>query len=322
MASNRVPHDGLDTRIEAVRRFNRFYTQRIGMLRQGLYDSPWSLAEVRVLYELARAEGAIVASDLAQRLGLDAGYLSRILRGFVASGYVKKSQDESDARRLELKLTLAGRSAFAPLDRASHHEVAALLAPLPNAAQRRLVDAMHTVESLLGKPERSAAPYVLRPHRPGDMGWVVACHGRLYAEEYGWDDTFEALVAEIAARFVKRYNPKRERCWIAERDGETVGSVFVVERSPTVAQLRLLIVDPSARGFGIGRRLVAESIDFARRAGYRKMMLWTNGGLDAARHLYEEAGFRLTKEERHHSFGKDLVGQTFILDLKTQSPSS
>ena len=310
---------GLDARIDSVRRFNRFYTQRIGMLRQSLYDSPWSLAEVRVLYELAHAQAQLVASDLAQRLGLDAGYLSRILRGFVASGYVRKSPAEGDARRLRLTLTPAGRKAFSPIDRASHDEIAALLAPLPNAAQRRLVGAMQTVETLLGEPEKSATPILLRPHRPGDMGWVVACHGRLYAEEYGWDETFEALVADIAARFIKRYDPKRERCWIAERDGENVGSVFVVERSPSVAQLRLLIVDPSARGAGIGRRLVAECIDFARRTGYRKMMLWTNGGLDAARHLYEDAGFRLTKEERHHSFGKDLVGQTFVLDLNTQS---
>ena len=310
---------GLDARIDAVRRFNRFYTQRIGMLRQSLYDSPWSLAEVRVLYELAHASGRIVAADLAQRLGLDAGYLSRILRGFVASGYVRKSRAEGDARRLQLTLTPAGRKAFAPVDRASHDEIAALLAPLPSGSQRRLVGAMQTVETLLGEPDKIAAPFVLRPHRPGDMGWVVACHGRLYAEEYGWDETFEALVAEIAARFINKYNSKRERCWIAERNGENVGSVFVVERSPTVAQLRLLIVEPSARGAGIGRRLVAECIDFARRIGYRKMMLWTNGGLDAARHLYEGAGFRLTKEERHHSFGKDLVGQTFVLDLETQS---
>jgi DNA-binding MarR family transcriptional regulator/GNAT superfamily N-acetyltransferase len=321
-AASPLPLTGLDARIEAVRRFNRFYTQRIGMLRRGLYDSPWSLAEVRVLYELAHAAKRPVASDLAQRLGLDAGYLSRILRGFVASGYVRKSPAASDARRHELELTRAGRKAFAPLDRASHDEVAELLAPLPKPAQERLVGAMRTVETLLGEPGKNAAPVVLRTHRPGDIGWVVTCHGRLYAEEYGWDETFEALVAEIAARFIKRYKPKRERCWIAERNGENVGSVFVVERSAAVAQLRLLIVEPSARGAGIGRRLVAECIDFARRAGYRRMMLWTNGGLDAARHLYEDAGFRLTKEERHFSFGKDLVGQTFVVDLKAQTRRS
>jgi len=303
------------SRVDAVRRFNRFYTQRIGMLRQGLYDSPCSLTEVRVLYELAHAADATVATDLAQRLGLDAGYLSRILRGFVAKGYLRKAPARGDARRLQLTLTPAGRKAFAPLDRASHDEIAAMLVPMASEAQARLVGAMGTIESLLGDPPASAAPVVLRAHRPGDIGWVVSCHGRLYAREYGWDESFEALVAEIAARFVKHYQPKRERCWIAERDGENVGSVFVVEKSRTVAQLRLLIVDPSARGAGIGRRLVAECIDFTRRAGYRKLMLWTNAGLDAARHLYEDAGFRLTREEQHRSFGKDLIGQTFILDL-------
>jgi DNA-binding MarR family transcriptional regulator/N-acetylglutamate synthase-like GNAT family acetyltransferase len=308
------------SRVDAVRRFNRFYTQRIGMLRQGLYDSPWSLAEVRVLYELARAAEPVTATDLAHRLGLDAGYLSRILHGFVAKGYLRKSRAADDARRFHLTLTAAGRKAFAPIDRASHDEVAALLAPMANEAQARLVEAMHTVETLLGGVGRSDARWVLRPHRPGDIGWVVSAHGRLYAQEYGWDESFEALVAEIAARFVKRFNPKRERCWIAERDGRIVGSVFVVEKSLNVAQLRLLIVDPSARGAGIGRRLVAECTDFARRTGYRKLMLWTNGGLDAARHLYEDAGFRLTREESHHSFGKDLVGQTFVLDLPVPSP--
>jgi len=304
-----------DARVDAVRRFNRFYTQRIGVLRRRLYGGPWSLAEARVLYEIAHATGSSVATDLAERLGLDAGYLSRILRGFVANGYLRKAPGKADARRLELTITPAGRKAFAPLDRASQKETAAMLAAMPDAAQSRLVAAMRTVETLLGDSAAVAAPYILRQHRPGDMGWVVACHGNLYAREYGWDETFEALVAEIAARFVRRYKPQRERCWIAERDGENVGSVFVVEKSPTVAQLRLLIVDPSARGAGIGRRLVAECIDFARRSGYRRMMLWTNGGLDAARHLYEDAGFRLVREERHRSFGKDLVGQTFVLDL-------
>lgn len=303
------------SRVAAVRRFNRFYTQRIGMLRQGLYDSPWSLAQVRVLYELAHADGAVVAKDLARGLGLDAGYLSRILHGFVARGFLRRSPAPDDARRLKLTLTAAGKKAFAPVDRASRDEVAALLTPMADDAQARLVDAMHTVETLLGGGLRPDAALVLRPHRPGDIGWVVSAHGRLYAQEYGWDETFEALVAEIAARFVRRYDPRRECCWIAERDGRIVGSVFVVAKSLDVAQLRLLIVEPSARGAGIGRRLVAECIDFARRTGYRRIMLWTNGGLDAARHLYEDAGFRLTREESHHSFGKDLVGQTFVLDL-------
>ena len=304
-----------DSRVDAVRRFNRFYTQRIGMLRGALYDSPWSLAAARVLYELARADGPVAATDLARDLGLDPGYLSRILRGFVARGYVRKSRPAGDARRFDLRLTAAGRKAFLPLDRASHDEIAALLAPLSDDAQVRLVDAIRTVETLLGNRPADAAPFVLRPHRPGDIGWVISRHGALYAQEYGWDASFEALVAEIAARFVRRYNPGRECCWIAERDGVNVGSAFVVAKSPTVAQLRLLIVEPSARGAGIGRRLVAECIAFARRSRYRRMMLWTNRGLDAARHLYEQAGFRLVAEEAHHSFGRDLFGQTFVLRL-------
>jgi GNAT superfamily N-acetyltransferase len=217
---------------------------------------------------------------------------------------------------LHLTLTPAGKKAFAPLERASRNEIAALLAPLSKKAQHDLVDAMTTIQkSLNGATTRAKPSVVLRQHRPGDIGWVVARHGALYAQEYGWDDTFEALVAEIAAKFLKRFDPKRERCWIAERDGENVGSIFLVARSRTVAQLRLLLVEPSARGLGIGRRLIGECISFARATGYRKIMLWTNGGLDAARHLYENAGFELTREERHHSFGKDLIGQTFELEL-------
>jgi DNA-binding MarR family transcriptional regulator/GNAT superfamily N-acetyltransferase len=303
------------SRVDAVRRFNRYYTQRTGMLRRRLYDSPWSLAEARVLYELAHAAAPLTATELARDLGLDAGYLSRILGSFLTRGYVRRSRSGNDARRLLLTLTAAGKVALAPLDRASHDEIAALLAPLPGEAQTRLVDAMRTVESVLAGGPADDRTFVLRPHRPGDIGWVISRHGALYAEEFGWDQTFEALVAEIAARFVRRFKRKRERCWIAERGGKNVGAVFVVEKTPKVAQLRLLIVEPSARGAGIGRRLVAECIEFARRARYRRIMLWTNGGLDAARHLYEEAGFRLTIETRHHSFGKDLVGQTFVLDL-------
>ena len=301
--------------VDAVRRFNRFYTQQIGMLRQGLYGSPWSLAAARVLYELARADRPVTATDLARDLGLDPGYLSRILRGFAARGYVRKSHHAGDARRHDLTLTVAGRKAFAPLDRASRDEIAVLLAPLADDAQARLVDAMRTVETLLGNRSANAVPFVLRPHRPGDIGWVISRHGALYAQEYGWDASFEALVAEIAARFIRRYDPARECCWIAERDGVNVGSAFVVAKTPTTAQLRLLIVEPAARGAGIGRRLVAECIAFARQRRYRRMVLWTNRGLDAARHLYEDAGFHLVAEEPHRSFGMDLVGQTFVLRL-------
>lgn len=308
--------------IAAVRRFNRAYTRRIGMLRQRLYGSPYSLAEVRVLYELANAATPPTASALVRDLDLDAGYLSRILREFETRGLVRKTRSAHDGREFHLAPTAAGRKAFAPLDRASHDEIGAMLAPLPAAAQAKLVAAMTTIESVLGDGNgdgravaASPAPVILRPHRPGDIGWVISRHGALYAKERGWDDTFEAMVAKIAARFLERFDPQREHCWIAERDGENVGCVFLVKRSATVAQLRLLSVEPAARGAGVGRRLVAECIAFARAAGYRKLMLWTNAGLDAARHLYDEAGFRLTHEERHHSFGQDLVGQTFELDL-------
>ena len=308
----------LDSRVEAVRRFNRFYTQRIGVLREGLYESTYSLVEVRVLYELAHANAPITATELTRRLTVDAGYLSRILRSFEGDGLIRKTRSRNDGRQLHLTLTSAGRKALAPLERASRQEIAALLAPLSPGERDDVVGAMETIESRLDAPSRPSAapaPFILRPHRPGDIGWVVARHGALYAQEYGWDDSFEALVAEIAARFLKRFEPKHERCWIAERDGRNVGCVFLVRRTASVAQLRLLLVEPFARGSGIGRRLIAECIAFARAAGYRRMMLWTNGGLDAARHLYEEAGFRLTRDEPHHSFGKDLVGQTFELKL-------
>jgi GNAT superfamily N-acetyltransferase len=248
---------------------------------------------------------------LADELDLDRGYLSRILQGFERDGLIRRSRSDDDGRQSDLVLTAKGRRAFAPLDRASHDEVAALLAHLGDSDARRLVGAMAAIERLLGNAPMPPPTITLRTHRPGDMGWVIERHGALYAQEYGWDERFEALVATIAARFIERFDAARERCWIAERDGERVGSVFVVKRAATVAQLRLLLVEPSARGLGIGARLVDECLAFARGAGYRRMMLWTNGGLDAARAIYEARGFRLTKEERHHSFGHDLVGQTF-----------
>jgi DNA-binding MarR family transcriptional regulator/GNAT superfamily N-acetyltransferase len=304
-----------DARVDAVRSFNRFYTRRIGVLRPRVYGSPWSLTEVRVLYELAHASAAPTASELQRALDLDAGYLSRIVRGFEAKGYVRRKRSSEDARRLHLALTAAGRRAFRPLERASQAQIGALLAPLAPDAQQRLVDGMATIETLLGDAPARSAALRLRPHRPGDIGWVIERHGALYAREYGWGARFEALVAEIAAKFLRSFDPARERCWIAERDGRNVGSVFLVRRSRTTAQLRLLLVEPSARGLGIGRALIEECIAFARGAGYRRIMLWTNAGLDAARHLYEQAGFRLVREEPHRSFGKDLVGQTFDLTL-------
>lgn len=301
--------------VTAVRHFNRFYTQKIGVLHEGHLESDFSLTEVRVLYELANREKP-TAAELSRDLGLDPGYLSRVLRGFGSRGLVARERSEADGRQSLMRLTQRGRDAFARLNARSSDEVGALLARLSPAAQRRLLNAMRTIEELLGgRVEQEKVPYLLRQHRPGDMGWVVQRHGALYFQEYGWDERFEALVASIAAKFIQEYEPKRERCWIAERDGENVGSVVLVQESKTVAKLRLLLVEPSARGLGIGARLVDECVRFAREAGYRKVRLWTNDVLHAARHLYEDAGFVLVHSEPHHSFGHDLVGETWELKL-------
>ena len=309
-----MAESGLDQRVAAVRRFNRFYTPRIGLLEKGYLKSPFSLSEARVLYELAQRERP-TAVELARDLGLDAGYLSRILRRFEKQRLLVRSPGETDGRRRHLSLTAKGQLAFAPLNSRSREDIGAMLGGLPVAEQERLVEAMRTIEAALGAKPEPRVPYLLRPHRPGDMGWVVHRHAALYAEEYGWDERFEALVAEIVARFIHRYDPKRERCWIAERDGKIVGSVFLVRHSPTVAQLRLLLVEPSARGLGIGAQLVDECIRFARQPGYRKITLWTNSILLAARRIYEKAGFRLVASERHRSFGHALVGETWELRL-------
>ena len=305
---------GIDGRIAAVRRFNRFYTQKIGVLREGLLRLPFSLTEARVLYELAHRERP-TAAELGRALGLDAGYLSRILRRFGQRGLLARRRSATDGRENHLSLTARGRRAFAALDRRSAAEIRALLTPLDAAAQTRVVGAMAAIERALGAGRADREPFVLRPHRPGDIGWVISRHGALYAREYGWDDSFEALVAQIAGDFLKNFDPKRERCWIAERDGENIGSVFLVRQSPTVAKLRLLLVEPGARGLGVGRRLVRECIETARRLGYRKLILWTNDILHAARRIYVDEGFRLVKEEPHRSFGHDLVGQYWELKL-------
>jgi N-acetylglutamate synthase-like GNAT family acetyltransferase len=252
---------------------------------------------------------------LGRDLGLDAGYLSRILRGFERRGLVLKTRSTADGRQSHLALTAQGRKVFAPLNARSHDEVAVLLGGLSSAAQGRLVGAMQTIERLLGDREEPHPPYVLRSPQPGDLGWVVHRHGAVYAQEYGYDAQFEALVAGIVAQFVQRVDAKRERCWIAEQGGEVVGSVFLVARSKTVAQLRLLLVEPNARGSGLGTRLVSECVRFARQTGYRKLMLWTQSELRAARRLYEAAGFRMVRKEKNHSFGKDLVSETWELEL-------
>jgi len=304
----------LETKIEAVRRFNRFFTRRIGVLREGLLHTPYSLTEARILFEIARGE-EVSASGLSRELGLDPGYLSRILARLERGGLVDRVRSETDGRRRILSLTSEGEEAFSMLDERSREEVVEMLEGLSEGDQRRLLEAMQTIEGILEKGFKFSEPFVLRPPEPGDMGWVVQRHGLLYAQEYGWDERFEALVARIVADFVDDYDPARERCWIAEIGGERVGCVFLVRASDTVAKLRLLLVEPRARGLGLGTRLVEECIRFARRTGYKTLTLWTNSVLDAARHIYEKQGFELVEEEGHHSFGHDLLGQNWDLTL-------
>ena len=299
----------MEQRIDAVRAFNRFYTRQIGVLNEKLIRSPYSLTEVRVLYELASHNG-ITARELASELDIDSGYLSRTIKKFNELGFIEKQVNDADQREVALSLTAKGQRAFAPLDATASTEVEKMLAKLPESEQKKLVAAMGTIHEVLG-PEDRGEPYLLRQHRPGDMGWVVHRHGALYAEEYGWDERFEALVAEIVAEFVKNYDPKRERCWIAERKGEIVGSVFLVRKDDVTAKLRLLYVEPAARGLGIGRRLVDECIRFARQVGYEKITLWTQANLVAARGIYEKAGFKLVSQQNHKSFGKELVAETW-----------
>jgi DNA-binding MarR family transcriptional regulator/GNAT superfamily N-acetyltransferase len=301
------------SRVAAVRAFNRFYTRRIGLLQRGLLDSPYSLTQARVLYELAHANDA-TATDIGDLLGLDPGYLSRILLEFEGGRLLTRTRSRADGRASHLALTTKGRKVFAGLNSRQSDQVAQMLAPLPDNAQSDLVDSIQKIERVLGE-HVSRKKVVLRQHRPGDMGWVMFRHGVLYHQEYGWDERFEALVGEIVVSFLKNLDSVRERCWIAEIDGERVGSIFLVKESKTVAKLRLLLVEPSARGHGVGRKLVKECVAFARRAGYRKITLWTNSVLDAARHLYIEAGFQLVKEEPHSRFGEDLVGQYWSLEL-------
>jgi DNA-binding MarR family transcriptional regulator/GNAT superfamily N-acetyltransferase len=301
-------------RIDAVRRFNRFFTRRIGVLREGLLHTPYSLTEARLLFEVANREEA-AASDFSRDLGLDPGYLSRTLAGLERRGLIHKATSEADGRRRILSLTDDGLEAFTLLDARSREEIAELLDGLSEEEQRRLLEAMRTMESVLGTGLKFSEPFFVRSHEPGDMGWVVQRHGGLYFGEYGWDERFEALVARIVADFIDGYDPSRERCWIAEMDGERVGCVFCVKESNSVAKLRLLLVEPGARGLGLGGHLVDECIRFARRCGYETLTLWTNSVLDAARHIYEERGFRLVGEEEHHSFGQNLVGQNWELEL-------
>jgi DNA-binding MarR family transcriptional regulator/N-acetylglutamate synthase-like GNAT family acetyltransferase len=300
--------------VEAVRRFSRFYTRQVGVLNEGYNGSEFSLTEARVIYELAHRE-ATTASDLAKSLGLDPGYLSRLLKSFQEQGLVQRRSSDVDARQYLLSLTERGQQRFAALNARSRSDMGRMLGALTARQQKRLINAMSEIETLLSaEPERGAS-YILRPHQPGDIGWAVQKHGEFYAREYGFDDTFEALAAEIMSKFIKEFDPKKERAWIAEKDGENVGCVFLIKQSAEVAKLRMLLVDPKARGLGIGRRLVEECIRFARDRSYKKITLWTNDILVTACHIYKATGFKLVAEERHHSFGHELVGQTWELDL-------
>lgn len=300
----------MDRRIESVRRFNRFYTRQIGLLEERLWNSPLSLTEGRVLYELAHCEKP-VARDVGKELLLDPGYLSRVLRSLEVRGLLTRAASKEDGRESLLSLTARGRHLFRDVNARSQRQTSAMLRNLTAGEQHRLLDAMGTVETLLGAPKTSNEPYLLRTHQSGDMGWVVHRQGLLYWQEYGYDEDFEALCAKIVAEFIENFDSKRERCWIAEKEGEIVGSVFLVKHSRDVAQLRLLLVEPAARGMGIGKRLVEECVRFARQAGYRKITLWTQSELHAARHIYRKTGFSLVRKKAHHSFGKDLVAETW-----------
>ena len=305
-------------RIAAVRRFNRFYTRQLGVLRKNFLDSPYSLGEARVLDEIA-SSNAPTASEIGRALDLDAGYLSRTLRSFERRGLIARLPSPNDARQSRLVLSRRGRQAFAPLQRRSQHQAGDLLGKLSAAQQARLIGAMTTIEGLLDAPAADAPakrrPYILRAPKPGDFGWIVKRHAELYAEEYGWVAPFEGVCAQIVADFVNKFDKKRERCWIAETDGEKVGSIMLAKDSNEIARIRLLLVDPKARGLGLGAQVTDECIRFARRAGYKNITLWTHSVLTVARHIYQKAGFRLMRSERHCSWGKPVISEHWDLEL-------
>jgi DNA-binding MarR family transcriptional regulator/N-acetylglutamate synthase-like GNAT family acetyltransferase len=301
-------------RIAAVRRFNRFYTQKLGVLQDSWLDSPFSLTEARVLYEI-RQRGRATATEIGRDLGLDAGYLSRMLRRFHRSGLIRKDLSPDDGRQSFLSLTARGRKAFEPLETRTVQQVGAVLGRLTAPEQDDLIVAMRAIETMMAPERKASGDVILREPRPGDLGWVVARHGELYAQEYGWGENFEGLCAQIVADFASKYDPNYDRCWIAEIDGHNVGCVFLVKETEEVARLRLLLVDPVARGRGLGTRLTDECIRFARERGYRSITLWTHKVLTAARHVYERAGFRLTSSEARRSFGKNVVSEHWDLAL-------
>jgi DNA-binding MarR family transcriptional regulator/GNAT superfamily N-acetyltransferase len=301
-------------RIAAVRRFNRFYTQKLGVLQPAWLDSPFSLTEARVLYEIRQRDGA-TATDIARDLDLDAGYLSRILRRFHRSGLIRRQVSRTDRRQSFLSMTARGAKAFAPLDERAQQQVGALLARLSGAEQEHLVASMRAIETMLAAKPKAATEIILRDPRPGDLGWVVARHAELYQQEYGWAENFEGVCAQIVADFASNYDPSYDRGWIAEMDGRNVGSVFLVKDTERVARLRLLLVEPAARGRGLGTRLTQECIRFARERGYQSITLWTHGVLTTARHVYERAGFRLRSSEAKRNFGQDVVSEHWDLAL-------
>lgn len=302
--------------VNTVRRFNRFYARRMGLLGGKSLHGAYSLPETRVLFEIAHG-GAATARELGDRLELDTPYLSRTLRAFEEGGLIKRKVSDEDRRHLRITMTAAGRATVAEIEKAQSAELEGVLSELSDPERVRLSEAMHSIEAILGERSETPAPFVLRPHQPGDMGWVTWRHGVLYSQMYGWNDRFEALVAQVTADFLRDFDPSRERCWIAEREGEIVGCVFLVAHTERkgVARLRLLLVEPHARGMGIGRRLIQECVRFATSSGYRTVTLWTNSVLDSARHLYEQEGFELVEEEVHDTFGKELVGQTWEIAL-------
>ena len=317
--SRRKGSDSAAGRVATVRSFNRFYTRQIGVLRKTFLGSPYSLAEARVLYEIAHGNGAVTATDIGRALDLDAGYLSRLLRNFEKRGLIRRTASADDARQSHLTLTSRGQKNFTPLDRRSEQDIGAMLGKLSADDQLRLIAAMKTIETLLGGSAGAGSAqnrsYTLRAPRPGDFGWIVKRHAELYAQEYGWTEPFEGVCAQIVADFANKNDPERERCWIAEMDGENVGCVFLAADSDEVARIRLLLVEPKARGLKLGARLVDECVALARRAGYRKITLWTHSVLTAARHIYQKAGFTLTSSEERVSFGKPVVSEYWGLDL-------
>ncbi|HEX9215022.1 MAG TPA: helix-turn-helix domain-containing GNAT family N-acetyltransferase [Bradyrhizobium sp.] len=309
-----MPFNGTEDQIAAVRAFNRFYTRKLGVLDQHLGKSPFSLSEARVLYELAHRDD-LAAKEIGNELGLDAGYLSRIVQSFDEKGLITRKPLPADRRQYQLSLTAKGRQTFAKLNLGSQNEVAAMLAQLSASDATRLTQAMATIEAMLEQRQSKPAAFMLRGHRVGDMGWVISRQAAAYASEYNWDISYEALVAEICAQFIRNYDAAREHCWIAEAGGEPIGSIFLVKATDEIAKLRLLLVEKKARGLGVGRALVEQCIQGARERGYSKMTLWTQSILVAARGIYQNAGFKLVKEEKHHSFGADLVGETWERDL-------